>query len=241
MFETAKAENFEKVGESENFLEEFPRADAVVVLGGKLRKVKNRILPDIESKMRALAAFELLRNGIVPNIVFTGGKMKFPEEGAREMPDVSIAEAMKKYLEPYLRKEKIEESRILVDDQSINTAENLQNALKILKAEGLNKFYLETNEYHLGRGRQIFENILEKETGFELMGAKAAEELLKLRSPHYKELVSHYEFPEALKKSPKAAITKGLKEFLRRLLIYCDPNDRAATFLANIVRERGRE
>ena len=75
------------------------------------------------------------------------------------------------------------------------------------------------------------------------MRSLSAEELLRKRSrhydePHYGEILSHFEFPKSLAKAPKEALIKGVREFLRRVLIYCDPEDKTATFLANRLRSK---
>ncbi len=234
-----------------NPFEDFPRADAVLVLGGELRKriirskneksgeitEREKIEPGIESKMRALGALELFANGVVKKIVFTGGKMKFPAEGVDEMPDIAIGEAMKKYLEPQLKKYNVPLETILVDDKSINTTENVQNGLALLKKENIRSFYLESSGYHEERGLALLKTALKKAIGVELKGSFSAEELLRERSSHYEELLSHFEFPKSLAKAPKEAIIKGVREFLRRILIYRDPEDKTATFLANRLRK----
>lgn len=145
---------------------DFPRADAVVVLGNELKKDdQGRIVVGIQSKMRTLAALELLRGGVAKNIILTGGRMKFPEGGIKDVPEKSIAEAMREYIMPYLKRYNIPEENVLVEDTSINTTENVRNAVDVMKRHNIHNFYLESNQYHLGRGNQLLAEILKKEGG----------------------------------------------------------------------------
>lgn len=213
--------------ENESALEDLPRADAVVVLGGELkRNKKGRVVAGLESKMRALGAIELMKRGLVERIIVTGGVAKeFPNEK-------SIAEA----IEEYLIKKGVPSDKILKETGSKNTAENIENVLGILEREGVGKVLLETNEFHLPRAKQLWGNIFKKH-GLSVEEAEvSAEKLLNKRSPHYQKLTSYYEFPSSLLKLPQKALTKGLYEFLRRVLIYVDREDKIARFLAQRIR-----
>lgn len=218
-------------------IHELPSAEAVVVLGCELRKriirsknektggviEREKIEPDIESKMRALGAIELWRRGLVREIIVAGGQAKeFPGEK-------SIAEAM----EDYLVQKGVPREIIFKETTSKNTAENIENILGILEEKDVKKVILETNECRLARAKQLFGNILEKH-GLKIEEAFiSAEELLNERSPHYKKLTSHYQYPESLVKAPKEALLKGLWEVLHRVLIYVDREDKLAKFFVH--------
>ena len=192
---------------------------------GEITK-REKVEVGMESKMRALGAIELMQRGLVDRIIVTGGIAKeFPDEK-------SIAEAM----EEYLVKKGVPPQKILKETKSKNTAENIENILAILEKEGISKVLLETNEFHLPRAKQLFGNIMERH-GLSVEEAElSAESLLNERSPHYKRLTSHYEFPESLKKLPRKALIKGLREFLRRILIHVDRDDKIAKFLVSKLR-----
>lgn len=239
----------------EGKIEKLPKPDVVVVLGGGVKK-KRIMQPgepgkfreidalSADSKMRLLGLLELRDKGLADKIILSGGIFQKEQE-------TSVAELMKDYL---VRRGVPAES-ITTEDQSKNTSENLINVLEILKKEKLKNALLETNEFHLGRATQTFKNILEKEgltteygefyglniNGIDFMPI-TAEELIKERSPRHQKLTEQFTFPEALNpKNPKVAIKAvetGSREFLRRLMIYIDPEDKIARFLINIFRNR---
>ncbi|MGC9598811.1 MAG: YdcF family protein [Minisyncoccia bacterium] len=225
----------ERDKEIESALEKIPNADAVVVLGEWFEMNKNgKAVPSLESKMRAIGALELFERGKVKKIIISGS-------GHRKgvSTEATVAEAMKEYL----LSRGIPENAVFTEGTSINTAEGLENVLGLLEQEDIRKVLLETNEYHLPRARQLFENILRKHgLDINLANSVSAEELLKERSPHYEKLTSHFEFPSSLKNAPREALQKGLREFLRRVLIYVDRDDKIAKFLAGKIRgSRTRE
>lgn len=225
----ANGEEYEKDKELESALEKIPDANAVVVLGEWFEMNKDgKAIPSLESKMRAIGALELFEKGKAKKIIISGS-------GRRKgvSAETTVADVMKEYLVS----RGIPENAIVTEGTSMNTAEGLENVLALLDKEDIKKILLETNEYHLPRARQLFENILKKHgLDIDLADSISAEELLKERSPHYDKLASHFEFPDSLKNAPKEALQKGLREFLRRILIYIDRDDKIAKFLAGKVR-----
>jgi uncharacterized SAM-binding protein YcdF (DUF218 family) len=219
--------------ETERALDEIPDSDAVVVLGEWFEMKDGKAVPSLESKMRAMGALELFEKGKAKKIVISGSghRKGYPT-------DVTVADTMKEYL----LSRGIPEDAIVTEGTSMNTAEGLENVLALLDEEDVKKILLETNEYHLPRARQLFENILEKHgLHIALADSVSAEELLEERSPHYEKLVSQFEFPSSLKNAPKEALQKGLREFLRRVLIYVDRDDRVFKFLATKLRSSQKE
>ncbi len=218
----------DEAAEEKKFFDEIPDSDAVLVLAGGLEKRGDRVVLDIESKMRALGALELWEHGKIKKIVLAGGK------GVRiEGPVPPISEVMKEYLMAH----GAPEEDIIIETNSINTSSSLENVLPMLEGQGIKKFLLETNEYHMGRSEQLLKNVLaEQGIAFNESLSVTAEELLRNRSSHYEKLIRAYEFPESLKSASTAAIKKGLREFLRRSLIAIDPHDKVASFLARKFR-----
>lgn len=238
----------------EGKIEKLPKPDVVVVLGGGIKrkrisqpgeqgKFREVDVLAADSKMRLLGLLELHNKGLADKIILAGGIFKKGQ-------GTPVAELMK----DYLIKRGVPAENIITEDQSKNTRENLINVLEILKKEKLKNALLETSEFHLGRATQTLENILEKEgliteykefSGLNINGMDftpmAAEELVKERSPHHKKLTKQFTFPEALNpKNPKVAIKAvevGSREFLRRLMIYIDPEEKIARFLVNILRK----
>lgn len=225
---------YERDKELEDALEKIPDADAVVVLGEWFEMNKDgKAVPSLESKMRSIGALELFEKGKVKKIIISGS-------GHRKgvSTEATVADVMKEYL----ISRGIPENAILTEGTSMNTAEGFENVLDLLDKEDIRKILLETNEYHLPRARQLFENILKKHgLDINIADSVSAEELLKERSPHYDKLVSNFEFPDSLKNAPREALQKGLREFLRRILIYVDRDDKVAKFLAGKVRRSKTE
>ena len=138
----------------ESALEKIPDADAVVVLGEWFEMNKDgKVVPSLESKMRAIGALELFEKGKVKKIIISGSGHR---KGAST--ETTVAEVMKEYL----LSRGIPETAIVTEGTSMNTAEGLENVLNLLDEEDIKKILLETNEYHLPRARQLFENILKK-------------------------------------------------------------------------------
>ena len=185
-------------------LEEIPNADAVVVLGEWFEMNKEgKAVPSLESKMRAIGALELFERGKAKKIIISGS-------GHRKgySTETTVAEVMK----TYLLSRGIPESAIVTEGTSVNTAEGLENVLDILEHHDVKKILLETNEYHLPRAQQLFQNILEKHgLRIDSVDPVSAEELLQERSPHYEKLVSQYTLPDSLKNAPADALKKGIR------------------------------
>ncbi len=216
----------EKIIESDStVVERLPHAQVALVLGAELKKTARGVELGIESKMRALGAAHLLNQGTVDHVLLAGGITK-------EFPDVVISSVMKEYLVRH----GVSEEKILIEDQSKNTTENIENALDILEAHKIATAILETSQYHLARAKQLYAHILEKK-GLHIKTAYVdAEELLDKRSSHYKSLTEHYAAPTSLTKAPIDALYKGGREFLRRILIAIDRDDKLATFFARKLR-----
>lgn len=220
-------------------IKELPKQDAVVVLGSMVEKDKDgKDILSIQAKMRLIAALELFQRGLAGKIILSGGLTQKGQEK-------SEAELMA----DFLKQNGISEEYMFLEKTSKNTSENLLNTLKILDKEKLNKVTIETSEYHLKRAMQIFSNIL-KEAGLnvgyeEIVGLKidgidvegmSAEDILEQRSPHYKKLIEGFKFPTALAENPAQALKLGIREFLRRVIISIDKDDKIARFMVHMLR-----
>lgn len=119
--------------------------DVVVVLGAKLWGSKPS--PALKSRLDAAADYlaELEAQGCTPVVVVTGG------QGEDEV--ISEAQCMG----DYLVQRGVAESRVLREDRSTNTAENLKNTKAVLEQRGIQAETVTfvTNYFHLTRVRML--------------------------------------------------------------------------------------
>lgn len=115
----------------------YAQIDYAIVLGAGLEKdqVSERL------KRRLDTAYEALKDNDIP-IIVSGGK------GEGEL--ISEAEAMKAYLSNL----GMEEKRILLEDKSTSTYENLKLSSKLLTDKG-NRILIITSDYHMFRAKMI--------------------------------------------------------------------------------------
>lgn len=111
----------------------------LVVLGKSLRQGE----VDIEYAQRLDRSFELYQNGHKPILILGG---------VSDSRTVSEAEKGR----DYLLKRKVDDADILLEDASLHTLENLQNARDIIQRKSLDTvFILITSRYHLKRSQVI--------------------------------------------------------------------------------------
>ena len=144
-----------------------PDADYVIVLGSQMRKDG----PSMDFAARLSAAAEYLKDNPRSIAIICGAK-------GRNEP-VSEAEGGRAYL---LRKG-IAKERIICEDQSYTTSENIENAGKLLKEKKGDlseiKIVIVSGYYHLYRAAYLAER-----TGFEKISTKGSSGLWILL-PHY--------------------------------------------------------
>jgi uncharacterized SAM-binding protein YcdF (DUF218 family) len=131
------------VNESDN-------TDFAIILGAGLNgdQVSDRL------KLRLDTAFDFLKNSDMP-IIVSGG------QGADEL--ISEAQAMKQYL----IEKGITSDRIILEDQSTSTYENLVFSKEIMTIENANVI-LVTSDYHMYQAKRIG-----KRVGFDIQGISA--------------------------------------------------------------------
>jgi uncharacterized SAM-binding protein YcdF (DUF218 family) len=111
------------------------KSDTIVVLGCRLRgETPSEFLTERTEK-----AAELYKKGFGNYIIVSGGK------GSGE--DISEAEGMKRIL----LSKGIEEDKIIMEDKSTNTSENIKFTSKIMKEKDLNTAVVVSNDFHLRR------------------------------------------------------------------------------------------
>ena len=116
-------------------------SDAIIVLGCQVYGT----VPSAFLKARLDEGLRLYNEGYGKYIVVSGGKGKGE--------NISEAEAMK----DYLVSNSVDTSRIILEDKSRSTIENIQYSSKIIKSIGLNSAVIVSNKYHLKRALLIAE------------------------------------------------------------------------------------
>lgn len=111
-------------------------ADYIIVLGAQMRNWG----PSVVYKFRLDAAAEYLNNNPNTTVIVTGG------QGANE--SISEGEGGK----AYLIEQGIPEDRILVEKESLDTQQNITNALAMIDDNENTKIGIVTNNFHLFRG-----------------------------------------------------------------------------------------
>lgn len=125
--------------------EEPSSADAIVVLGGGVRKSDGAITR--ATAERVVTGFGLWRNGMAPTLAFTGG----------QVPGNRFNEA--RQVESVFRNLGVpDESRIL-EDASRNTYENAVNVRAIAQAKGWDELLVVTSPFHTRRACGVFEKL----------------------------------------------------------------------------------
>ena len=144
-----------------------PEADYVIILGSQIRSDG----PSIDYKARLDSAIAYWNDNKESRIICTGAKGS----------DEPLSEAQGGF--DYLTKKGIPADKILIEDESRNTEENLQNAFEIIKKEGKDptrcKIVIVSASYHLFRA-----SYLAKRIGYDLISCRGGHGLLILQ-PHY--------------------------------------------------------
>ena len=143
--------------------DEVYNADRVLVLGSRI--YDNR--PSAALQSRLDTAIELLNENQDAVLIVCGG------QGSNEiMPEAHM-------MKDYLLQNGVSEDKILVEDKSKNTIENIKNAKELYNLENY-KTAVITNEFHLARARQLM-----KQAGLDAYGMPAPTPYILLK------LVSH--------------------------------------------------
>ena len=126
--------------------------DYIIVLGAQVGANG----PEISYKYRLDAAYDYLINNLNTKCVLTGNR------GSNE----PISEGEGGY--NYLVNKGIDKNRLMYEEASTDTYENIKNAVDLIKEKDIEKnndftLAIVTNKYHLFRGMSIAKNILNKE------------------------------------------------------------------------------
>lgn len=116
------------------------KTDCLIVLGAKLNP-DGSVKPTL--KLRCDAAYDAWKQGLARRIIVCGGQMAGePRPHSEAMRD-------------YLLSRGIPEENILVENQSQNTVQNLENARLIMEHCGFRRAALVTSDYHITRALWI--------------------------------------------------------------------------------------
>lgn len=111
-------------------------SDCIIVLGAQVW-MDGTLSRTLEARVDA--ALEAYRAGIANKIIVCGG------QGSNE--PTSEAEAMRAFLVG----RGVPEADVYLEDQSVNTKQNLENARAIMRAQGWKTAAIATSDYHLTR------------------------------------------------------------------------------------------
>lgn len=111
------------------------KSDCIIILGCQVRGTTlSQFLRERLDK-----GIELYNEGFAEYIIVSGG------QGPGE--DITEAEAMKRYL----LSKGVDESKIIIEDRSSNTMENLRNSKSIMNERSFSTAIVVSNKYHLKR------------------------------------------------------------------------------------------
>jgi len=118
-------------------------ADAILVLGRRLKQDR----PTDVFIARLVQGFELWRRGLAPYLMVAGGRT-----GKASISEGETGRA-------WLLAQGMEPSRILVEDQSQHTLENLFHVRETLKDRGWKRLILVSDALHLARAQALAEGL----------------------------------------------------------------------------------
>ncbi len=184
-----------------------PEFGAVIALGKNWRLPITggpRIDLSLESKMTALAAGQMYRDGKVGKIIFSTGKTAGKNSEGNDYP--TEAEEMRRFMRIFFPIDEIPEEDVIVEAESFDTAGNAQEVRHILLKENIKNPALLTVGFHLPRSKKLFANY-----DVSIKKAFSSEDVLKGRNPHYKKFLSDYFWSKRhIKEIAKETIGVGL-------------------------------
>ncbi len=125
------------------------KSDTIIVLGAKILGQD----PSLMLRLRLDEAIKLYEAGYAPIIIVSGA----------QGPDESISEAAS--MKTYLIDHGIPADRILLEDQSFNTYQNLSNSHKLMQVNSLRTAVIVSNASHIRRSLLLAQNLGIQATG----------------------------------------------------------------------------
>ena len=168
----------------------------------------------LDSKLRALAGGLLAREGMVNELILTGGKTAGPG-------NPSEADALKSYL---LKKyPDLANFPIRLEETSVDTTESAKSVAEMLGGDSKKPVLLITNDYHVLRASRDFQN-----QGLTIEEIPA-ETIVSKRSGHHERFIQEY--LRSCKTKKKQAIEVALRGIMK-----LDPEGKLLTMLAHKLR-----
>ncbi len=126
-------------------VDSFPRAAAIVVLGGSTRgDIAQGRTADLNAQAdRLVFATQLYRLGKAPLVLLSGGSAGHSRPEAQEMAEI-------------LGIMGLPESVLLLESQSRNTYENAYYSAQLLEKRGIRRVILVTSAFHMARAQAAF-------------------------------------------------------------------------------------
>lgn len=178
-----------------------PVYDVVIVYGGNIRRKGNKFFStnfeegpekSIGAHSRTRAAAELYKRGEVKYFITSTGKTH-PDEDAPSEAAVMKAELVRFGVPP---------EAIIVEDRSLTTMGNAEEAAKIIREQDFKNIGVLTSSWHLRRTKAMLDT-----QGLETEGRTikllSPERILMDKSPHYKKLIRYVYARESMKQRIK--------------------------------------
>jgi len=129
-------------------IEQMPKADAIVVLGGftNATGTATKLIEINDAVDRLFHGMRLYRAGKAPRVLLIGGAA----EGSSPEADF-MADLLSEFAVP--------RDRMLLENKSRNTRENGVNSVKIMRKNAIKKILLVTSAYHMRRAKGVFEKL----------------------------------------------------------------------------------
>lgn len=130
-------------------LEQLPKADVILVLGGMVStlSIHDEPVDLFNSAERLTETVRLYRAKKAPKILFSGGSGNLFYQTVPESEPAGR----------FLKQMGIPDSSLILESKSRNTAENKSFAVGLLKEHGWNSVILVTSSFHMKRSVEIFQ------------------------------------------------------------------------------------
>lgn len=127
------------------------KADAIVVLSGMIGPIQGSqgLIYEWGDPDRFFGGIELIKAGVAPKIIFTGGKL--PWQSKETKPEGEI-------LSQYATDWGIPASQIFITKDVQNTKDESVAVKEVLANSNLRKIILVTSAFHMPRSKRLFEN-----------------------------------------------------------------------------------